>query len=87
MQLLRCLTFIQAKYQFNLLSTHIKGIDNDVADALSLANVRHFFSRRPKAQTHPTPLPAELLDLTVVRKPDWTSQLWTDLWSATFGQD
>ena len=34
MQLLCCLTFIQAKHRFNIKSAHIKGKDNDWADAL-----------------------------------------------------
>ena len=87
MQLLRCLTFIQAKHQFDLLAAHIQGKVNVRADALSRGNVQYFLSLHPQARRQPTPLPIELLDLTIIRKPDWTSRSWTDLWSAIFEQD
>ena len=35
----------------------------------------------------PTIVPPELLDLTLVTKPDWMSSRWTYLWTATFSQD
>lgn len=38
MHLIRCLAFIKAKFQFTIWATHIKGIDNDLADALSRNN-------------------------------------------------
>ena len=81
MQLLRCLTFIQAKYQFDLLAAHIhvQGKVNVRADALSRGNVQYFLSlypqaRRQQAWRQLAPLPIKLLDLTVIREPDWTSQ-------------
>lgn len=84
MHLLRCLTFIQARYQFNLIAAHIKGESNDLADALSRGDVGYFLSHHPQAEKQPTPVRVELLDLTIIQKPDWTSRLWTELWSATF---
>ena len=84
MHLLRCLAFIQARYQFNLIAAHIKGENNNLADALSRDNVGYFLSHYPQAQKQPTPVPIELLDLTIIQKPDWTSRLWTDWWTATF---
>ena len=87
MHLMRCLAFLRAKFQFNLFSTHISGVDNDLADALSRDNLWYFKQYHPHAQDYPTPLPPELLDLTIVKKPDWTSRLWTDLWRNIFDQD
>ena len=87
MQLLRCLTFIQAQDRFNIRSAHIKGKDTDWADALSRGNTRHFLSCHPQARRQATPLSPELLDLTIIRKPEWTSQLWTELWNDIFGPD
>ena len=86
MQLLWCMSFIQAKYQFNLFSTHIIGNTS----WLMLCQEKtlrpsSLSTHRPESQ--PTPLPAEQLDQTVIRKPDWTSQTWTDLWNANFGPD
>ena len=87
MHLMRCLTFLKAKFQFSLFSSHIRGVDNDLADALSRDNKAYFLSHFPQAQQSPTILPASLLELTVIRKPDWISALWTDLWSDIFRQD
>lgn len=65
MHLVICFTFLRAKFQFTLTATYIEGTCNilHVADAshLSLAN------------PDPTPLPQELLDLTIILKPDSTS--------------
>ena len=87
MHLMRCLAFIKEKFQFFLFATHIKGKNNDLADALSRDNLSYFRSHHPQALPHPTPLPQELLDLTMISKPDWTSAHWTDLWSAIFVVD
>ena len=87
MHLMRCLAFLRAKFQFNLFSTHVSGVDNDLADALSRDNLWYFKQYHPHAQDYPTPIPPELLDLTIVKKPDWTSRLWTDLWRNIFDQD
>ena len=35
MHLVRCLAFIKAKYEFELMATHVRGVDNPIADALS----------------------------------------------------
>ena len=42
MHLMRCLAFIKAKFQFYLFASHIPGIKNDLADALSRDNLRYF---------------------------------------------
>ena len=84
MHLVRCLAFLKAKF---LVSSHIKGINNELADTLSRDNVHYFLLHYLQAQPTPTHLPPELLDLTMVTKPDWTSRVWTDLWRATFGLD
>ena len=87
MHLVRCLAFIKAKFQFYLFASHIQGVNNDLADALSRDNLRYFKSHYVQAARDPTPLPQELLDLTLISKLDWTSAHWTDLWSATFAAD
>lgn len=87
MHLMRCLAFILAKFQIDLFASHIPGLKNDLADALSRNNLSHFKCHYPQAAQDPTPLPQELLDITLVSKPDWTSAPWTDLWSAIFAMD
>ena len=87
MHLLRCLAFLKAHFQFSLFASHICGRSNDLADALSRNNSQYFLAHYPQARRNPTPLPPELLDLTIVQMPDWTSRLWTVLWNDIFRQD
>ena len=84
MHLVRCLAFIMAKCEFFLFATHIKGQHNKIADALSRNNMSLFKSLYPQAQPAPTDIPTALLDLLIVRKPDWLSASWTELWSSIF---
>lgn len=81
MHLLRCLAFLEAKYSCHIFATHIRGRENVLADALSRDNRLLFHSRYPQARNEPTPIPASLLDVLVITKPDWTSKHWTQLWS------
>ena len=87
MHFMRCLAFLKAKFQFVLFSSHIGGKKNDLANALPRNDSEHFFTHYPQEHPKPTPLPPELLDLTIIQKPDWTSQRWTNLWCAIFKQD
>jgi len=84
MHLLRCLTFITAKFQFLITARHIPGIENTAADALSRDKLDLFRSIYPQADHAPSPISAALLDLLVLSKPDWTSWSWTELWNSTF---
>ena len=47
MHLMRCLAFLKAKFQFSLFATHISGVNNDLADALSRDNLQYFLSHHP----------------------------------------
>lgn len=60
---------------------HIQGSHNMLADALSMDNSTLFHTLLPQANRAPAPIPASLLDVLVVTKPDWTSPHWTRLWS------
>lgn len=44
MHLVWCLGFIKTKFQFCLFASYIKGINNDIADALSRNNLSYFQS-------------------------------------------
>ena len=83
---MRCLVFIMAKFNFVVSAAHIKGAVNDLADALSRNKRAYFLSTYPQAQPSPTQIPEELVDLLILSAPDWTSQLWTKLWTAIFSQ-
>jgi len=86
MHLVRCLAFLRARVQFTLTATHIEGTRNVLADALSRDKLDLFLSHFPQANPDPTPLPQELLDLTIILKPDWTSPCWTELWTSIFAE-
>ena len=76
MHLLRCLALIECSFQFSLVSRHIPGRHNDLADALSRDNLPHFLAHHPQAQSTPTPIPASLYEALVSQKPNWTSTAW-----------
>ena len=84
MHLMRCLSFVSAKFNFVFSSCHIRGIDNSLADALSCDNLPLFLHSRPQAQMTPTPLPPALQELLILQKPDWTSTRWIQLWTSIF---
>ena len=69
MHLVRCLSFLKAKWEFVLFASHIPGVANDLVDALSRDNVSHFLLHYPQALPTPAPLSQELLDLTIIQKP------------------
>ena len=87
MHLMRCLAFIAAKFEFHIWAQHIKGVDNTLADVLSRNNLHLFTSLHSQASQLPATIPAALLDLLIVSRPNWTSQHWTELWSTIFRMD
>ena len=76
MHLLRCLFFITAQNQITLGATHIPGMANVAADAISRDNLILFHSQVPAACPSPTPLPEGALALLVHQQPDWTDMAW-----------
>ena len=57
MNLMRCLSFLCATWEFRMQSAHISGVHNIVADALSRDNLSLFRSCYPQANPDPTPIP------------------------------
>ena len=84
MHLTRSLAFIAAKFQLTLSAEHVPGDQNTLADALSRNNLPLFYSLLPQAQKHQSQVPKPLLDLLLIKQPDWTSKQWTDLWNTIF---
>ena len=81
MHLLRCLFFIEARFDFQLVATHIRGEVNTLADNLSCDALPAFFSMTQ--QMDPVPTPIELrLSALLLEAGDWTSQTWTASFSA-----
>ncbi len=82
MHLLRCLHFLCAVHDVRISASHIAGVDNIEADALSRNNRNLFFVSSPKASRHPTPVTPQLWSLVVAERPDWLSGTWRSKLSA-----
>lgn len=57
MYLIQCLSFTVAQFQFVLVPSHIRGVENTLADALSRDNLPLFLAQYPQAarfSTHPS---------------------------------
>ena len=78
MHLLRALSFFAAHYKFTISATHLPGILNTAADALSRNKMHLFLSLVPQASPRPTPIPPELINLLITQTPDWTSKTWME---------
>lgn len=83
MHLLRRLSFLEAKHPFYIFTTHIRGVFNILTDALSRNKQTLFYPLYLQAKKEPVEIPASLLDLLVLLKPDWTSQSWMQQWSSS----
>ena len=57
MALVRHIFFVAAQGNFHVMLTHIQGVKNCIADALSRSQVRRFRQLAPQADNEPTPLP------------------------------
>lgn len=79
MHLLRCLFFFSAHFHVQIRASHIPGVTNVAADALSRDDLPRFLQAVPEAAPHPTPVPPGLVSLLVMEQPDWTSYRWAQL--------
>lgn len=83
MHLMRCLFFFSAHFHFRVITKHIPGKQNILADALSRDRLSLFHSLHPQANSSPAIIPAPLIALLITSKPDWLSQDWTNLFADT----
>jgi hypothetical protein len=81
MQLLRCLSFVEARRQFTLSAVHLSGIQNTLADHLSRNRLSAFLEGKPEAKLNPTEIPASLLQWLLDPRVEWTSPAWMQLFS------
>jgi len=79
MHLMRALFFFTANYNITLSCSHIPGVDNGAADALSRDNVISFVQQVPGARSQPSILHQGLIQALIHQKPDWTSRDWISL--------
>ena len=61
MQMLRCLFFIEAYFQFKVSAAHLPGIENELADDLSRDQVSSFLKKSGTHNNDPTIIPSSLL--------------------------
>ena len=80
-QLLRCLYFYAAHFQFSFSAAHIPGVQNTAADALSHGDLPHFYSLFPQVPRHT--IPPTLVNLFLAQTPDWNSTTWMTLFRAS----
>ena len=82
--MLRCLAFFQAHFDFRLRAVHIAGARNTDADDLSRNRTTTFLNRHPHASPSPSQVNQELLLLLCQQPADWTSVHWrgrfADFW-------
>ena len=83
MHLIRCLFFVLAAWD---IASHIPGVLNVVADAISRNNLSLLFEKVPGASHSPTKIPQELAELLVISRPDWTAQSWRNLFMSCLQQ-
>ena len=79
--MLRCLYFYSAHFQFTFSATHIPGVQNIAADALSRHNLTLFRTLYPQLQQHT--VPPSLVNLYLGQPPDWNSTAWMRLFVAS----
>ena len=84
MHLLRCLTFFEAKLSCRVVASHIAGIENELADALSRNNLPFFLQALPpKTLLGESVPPRPLVDMLINKRPDWTSPAWRRMFRDT----
>ena len=82
MHLVCLLVFYASYYEFWFTASHILGVTNTYADALSRNNMTLFFSQVPWASKDPTKIPDQLIHLVSLNQT-WISTAWTELFKAT----
>ena len=86
MHLLQCMFFMVAHFQMYIRATHILGVVNSAADALSRGDLPRFLQVVREAVSQLVFIPQQLVDLLVKEQPDWTSPHWAQLFRDCFRQ-
>lgn len=82
MHMLRCLFFLEARFGFDHVATHIPGKDNSAADALSRNRLAEFFAIHSGAPRMPVVVPPQLYELLSSQNMEWTDARWRELFTA-----
>ena len=78
-RLLRCLFFFAAQFNFNLSAEHIKGSENQPADAISR---NHTISNHFQLNPLPHPVPMALQQMLMDKTLLWSSPRWKRLFTS-----
>lgn len=83
-QLLKCLVFVAARFNFWFSAMHIEGRNNTGADYISRNKSGLFLAQAPEPMqvTPSTRIPEEIPEILYRQQPDWLSPVWTDLFKA-----
>ena len=73
MHLLRCVAFIEARWEFTLVATHLAGRENTLADDLSRDRQQSFLQARSGLVMDQSVPSQDLVDMVCNKKPDWLS--------------
>ena len=73
--LLRCLFFLEARYQLTVTAQHVAGVDNRAADAISRDKLDLFFDLCPQVHHKAAVVSRELVERLVL-DTQWTSENW-----------
>ena len=76
--MLRCLAYFQAHFDFRLRAVHIQGVSNIGADDLSRNRAAAFLGRFSQASSFPSQVDQELFLLLCQEPADWTSVRWRE---------
>ena len=82
--MLRCLFFLEARFDILLTATHVAGVDNKAADAISRNKLDVFFNLFPQASQAPSRIPPGLV-AHLVNQENWTCDTWRD-WLETLSR-
>ena len=79
MHLLRCVAFIEARWEFTLVATHLAGRENTLADDLSRDRQQSFLQARSGLVMDQSVPSQDLVDMVCNKKPDWLSPTWREM--------
>lgn len=83
MHLLRCLAFFEARWNLQLISSHLAGVRNTLADDLSRNNLVSFLQATDHSMDSQSVIPPPLSAMLVSHRPDWTSPAWRQMFRDT----
>lgn len=82
--LIRCLLYVEAKFNMFIEPVYIDTKINHLADDLSWNNLHSFLLKVPQADHSQTSISTQLLGLFLNQQADWTHLTWRPLFSAIF---